>query len=78
MIDKKSIFGENNTEIPAKTTGKILLEEVLSPFYLFQVFSVLLWYFEPYYYYASVILITSLLSAINELLETKGNYTKLR
>ncbi|KAL4505183.1 hypothetical protein ABPG72_016250 [Tetrahymena utriculariae] len=72
------MFGKNNTEIPDKSTMKILIDEVLSPFYIFQVFSVTLWMIEPYYYYASVILGTSLLSAIVSLIETKNNYKKLK
>ncbi|EAR98775.2 E1-E2 ATPase family protein (macronuclear) [Tetrahymena thermophila SB210] len=73
-----SIYGLNNTEIPDKSTVKILIDEVLSPFYIFQIFSVTLWMLEPYYYYASVIFFTSLLSAVVSLLETKNNYKKLK
>ncbi|KAL4505176.1 hypothetical protein ABPG72_016243 [Tetrahymena utriculariae] len=73
-----SIYRLNNTEIPDKSTFKILIDEVLSPFYIFQIFSVTLWMLEPYYYYASVIFFTSLLSAVVSLLETKNNYKKLK
>lgn len=29
------LYGKNNTEIPEKTTGKIFVDEILSPFYMF-------------------------------------------
>ncbi|KAL4462589.1 hypothetical protein ABPG74_000419 [Tetrahymena malaccensis] len=73
-----SIFGLNNTEIPQKPTIKILIYEVLSPFYMFQLFSFLLWMVLPYYFYASIILITSVVSAIVTLSEAKSNYKKLQ
>ncbi|KAL4462588.1 hypothetical protein ABPG74_000418 [Tetrahymena malaccensis] len=74
----KSIYGLNNTEIPDKTTVKILFDEVLSPFYLFQLFSFVLWFILPYYYYATIILVTSIFSAVVNLLEAKNNYSKLK
>ncbi|KAL4462608.1 hypothetical protein ABPG74_000438 [Tetrahymena malaccensis] len=73
-----SIYGQNNTEIPDKSTLKIFFDEVLSPFYIFQIFSIILWILEPYYYYASIIFSTSALSCIVSLIETKNNYKKLR
>ncbi|EGR27386.1 hypothetical protein IMG5_196560, partial [Ichthyophthirius multifiliis] len=74
----KALFGQNNTEIPTKSSIKILIDEVLSPFYMFQIFSVILWILEPYYFYASVILLTSVISAALGLIETKKNYIKLQ
>ncbi|EAR98781.2 E1-E2 ATPase family protein (macronuclear) [Tetrahymena thermophila SB210] len=76
--DLVSIYGQNNTEIPDKSTIKILIDEVLSPFYIFQIFSIILWILEPYYYYAGIIFFTSALSCIVTLIETKNNYKKLR
>lgn len=72
------MFGFNNTEIPDKSTVKILFDEVLSPFYLFQFFSFGLWFILPYYYYATIILVTSVFSAVVNLIEAKNNYTKLK
>ena len=66
------VYGENNTTIPDKTTLQILIDEILSPFYIFQVFSIVLWAaFEEYYSYAAVIFITSAISIIVTLREAK-------
>ncbi|KRX08170.1 P-type ATPase, cytoplasmic domain N [Pseudocohnilembus persalinus] len=73
-----SLYGYNETNIPPKSTFKIFIDEILSPFYMFQVFSVILWYLELYYYYSTVILLTSLLSIYVTLKEAKTNYQKLK
>jgi cation-transporting ATPase 13A3/4/5 len=72
------VFGNNQTTIPEKSTLKILVDEILSPFYLFQVFSIVLWLMEPYYVYAGVIFVTSVISVIVTLIETRNNYIRLR
>ncbi|KAM3128083.1 hypothetical protein pb186bvf_019784, partial [Paramecium bursaria] len=82
VIDPETVsevYGENNTTIPDKTTLQILIDEILSPFYIFQVFSIVLWAaFEEYYSYAAVIFITSAISIIVTLREAKQNFQKLR
>lgn len=45
--------------------------QVLNPFYVFQIFSILLWCMDDYYYYAFCIFIISAVSIISTLLETK-------
>lgn len=50
---------------------KLLIEEVLNPFYIFQIFSVVLWGVEEYYYYAVAILIITVLSVTVSLKKTK-------
>lgn len=76
--DRTMIFGLNSIEIDDKPYTALLLEEVLHPFYIFQIFSVLLWLIDDYYYYASCILIISLISIINTLIETKSTMQKLK
>ncbi|CAD8092827.1 unnamed protein product [Paramecium sonneborni] len=73
-----SLFGYNNTTIPDKGTGKILIDEILTPFYLFQIFSVCLWTIEKYYQYAIVIFLTSVISILVQFRETRQNFQKLR
>jgi hypothetical protein len=35
--------------VPLKTIPRLLIEEVLNPFYIFQVFSMALWYWDGYF-----------------------------
>ncbi|KAK9453672.1 hypothetical protein V1511DRAFT_462087 [Dipodascopsis uninucleata] len=76
--ERMTVFGENSIEIEDKSIPKLLIEEVLHPFYIFQLFSMVLWSLDEYYYYASCILAISVISIINTLVETKSNMRRLR
>ena len=41
-IDKRNLHGENSIEIEVKSYLKLFIEEVLNPFYVFQIFSITL------------------------------------
>ncbi|KAL6452467.1 YPK9 Vacuolar cation-transporting ATPase YPK9 [Candida maltosa Xu316] len=72
------IFGENKIEIDEKSVFQLLTDEVLHPFYIFQVFSIFLWLADDYYYYAGCIFIISVVSIINSLVETKSTMRRLQ
>lgn len=78
QAERKAVFGPNLIDIEEKTTVELLVDEVLHPFYVFQVFSMLLWAFDEYYYYATCILIISVISVGNTLIETKQTMKRLR
>ena len=46
---RTTLFGLNAIEIEAKTIGQLLMDEVLHPFYIFQIFSIALWSVDDYY-----------------------------
>ena len=71
----KSLFGICDIDIRINSIGKILLDELTDPFYLFQLYSVILWYCTNYYYYASVIVILTIVSLI---LSVYGTYKNLK
>ena len=71
-------FGPCEVDVPKKSVFSILVSEVLNPFYIFQVFSVVLWMWDNYYYYASCILIISTGSVLISLCETISNHNKIR
>jgi cation-transporting ATPase 13A3/4/5 len=70
-------YGENKTEVPKKGIIKILMEEIISPFYIFQFCSCALWFMDDYTLYASVILGTSLIGIIVTLYENMSQQKKL-
>ena len=45
--------------------------QALTPFYIFQVFSVTVWYFDEYYYYATCIIFMSLVSLTMSIYQTR-------
>ena len=46
-------------------------EQVIHPFYVFQIASIILWSLDDYYYYAFCIALISAISIITTLVETK-------
>lgn len=71
-------YGKCNIEVPVKSIPRLLVEEVLNPFYLFQVFSMCLWYWDGYASYATCILVISVISAVTSLVETLTNLKNVR
>ena len=71
----RKIFGICDIDIQTSSCGKLLFDELTDPFYLFQLFSIILWYSTNYYLYASVVLALSILSLV---LSVYGTYTNLK
>lgn len=76
--ERELVFGPNIIDIKEKSTSQLLIDEALHPFYVFQVFSIILWAFDEYYYYASCIFIISIFSVGSTLIETKRTFERLR
>ncbi|XP_056398088.1 polyamine-transporting ATPase 13A2 isoform X2 [Hyla sarda] len=76
--NRKLIYGHNAIDVPVKSYGQLLVEEVLNPFYIFQVFSMVLWMCEQYYYYAACIFVISIISIAISLFETRKQSVTLR
>ncbi|CCH44280.1 putative membrane protein [Wickerhamomyces ciferrii] len=76
--DRYLVFKENSLNLKEKTNMELLIDEVLHPFYIFQIFSIILWGFDEYYYYAGCIFLISIFSIINTLVETKSTMTRLQ
>ncbi|CAI2356256.1 unnamed protein product [Caenorhabditis sp. 36 PRJEB53466] len=60
---RREIYSSNSLTVRLTPLLIILFKEVLGPFYLFQAFSVTLWYIDQYAYYATVIIIITVGSA---------------
>ena len=66
-------YGESVIEVPLYSVPVLLIEEILNPFYVFEIFSMILWFSDGYRMYACVILIISVISITVSLVETKRN-----
>lgn len=73
QMRKRLIYGENAIHVPITPIYRLLFLEALNPFYIFQIFSVILWFSDDYIYYASVIVITSLVSLVTEVYQMHVN-----
>jgi len=71
-------YGDNSTTIPMKSMGQLLMDEVLSPFYVFQLFSVVIWIFDSYLIYSAIIVFLSAISIGTTLYETRQTSLKLK
>ncbi|KAG0036369.1 hypothetical protein BGZ82_004307 [Podila clonocystis] len=76
--ERMMVFGQNVIDVEEKTVGQLLVQEVLHPFYIFQVFSMALWFADDYVYYAACIFVISTVSVITELIETKKTMRRMR
>jgi len=75
---RRQVFGVNAINVVAKSIPRLLIDEVLHPFYLFQLLSIVTWFVEAYYYYATAIFAVSAVSIALSLQELRGNISKLR
>ncbi|KAL6104281.1 atp13a3 [Pungitius sinensis] len=74
---RRLFFGENEIAVRVPSLFKLLMKEVLNPFYIFQLFSVILWSAEDYYYYATAIVFMSVMSIATSLYTIKKQYVML-
>ncbi|XP_054645226.1 polyamine-transporting ATPase 13A3 isoform X2 [Dunckerocampus dactyliophorus] len=74
---RKLFFGVNEIEVKVPSVFKLLIKEVLNPFYIFQLCSVILWCADEYYYYAVAIVIMSIISIATSLYTIKKQYVML-
>ncbi|PHH83535.1 hypothetical protein CDD82_7576 [Ophiocordyceps australis] len=72
------IFGSNLIDIEQKAVSQLLVDEVLHPFYIFQIASLVLWSLDSYYYYAACIFFMSIGSITATLIETRATMKRLR
>jgi cation-transporting ATPase 13A2 len=56
----------------------LFIDEVLTPFYLFQYFSIILWFIEEYINYAVCILAITVISIVSEITDTIANTNNIR
>ncbi|CAF2725542.1 unnamed protein product [Rotaria sp. Silwood2] len=75
---KKIIFGENSIGLRLTPILHLLIKEVLSPFYIFQLFSCISWFADEYVAYASCIVFITVVSVIVTLREVRKNERALR
>ncbi|XP_029003029.1 polyamine-transporting ATPase 13A3 [Betta splendens] len=74
---RRLFFGVNEIAVKVPSVFKLLIKEVLNPFYIFQLFSVILWCTDEYYYYAGAIVFMSVISIATSLYTIKKQYTML-
>jgi len=75
---RRAVYGPNLIDVPLQTIWSLIYTEVLNPFYVFEIFSFILWYLDDYLSYASAIFVMSLVSIITAVIQTRRNQRNLR
>ncbi|XP_042856175.1 polyamine-transporting ATPase 13A3-like isoform X1 [Penaeus japonicus] len=71
QMQRQQLFGRNAISVEVKSYFHLLVTEVLNPFYIFQIASIILWSFDNYVLYATCIFLVSCLSVAVSLYETR-------
>ena len=71
-------FGKCEVDVPKKKVCNLLLEQILNPFYIFQVFAIALWSWDGYLSYAICIFVVSSGSVIASLYDNITNNRRIR
>ncbi|CAG9832357.1 unnamed protein product [Diabrotica balteata] len=77
-ISSLDLYGKNKIEVEIKPYWTLFIEEVLNPFYIFQVFSVGLWLFDDYLLYAFCVVGLTIFSSVTSLLQTRRQSEAIR
>ncbi|XP_048250053.1 polyamine-transporting ATPase 13A3-like isoform X2 [Haliotis rufescens] len=75
---RHGLYGLNSIRVHVTPIIQIFFREVLSPFYVFQVFSMCVWYADAYELYASCIVFISAVSIIVTIYQTRKMQRALR
>ncbi|KAK9810380.1 hypothetical protein WJX72_009770 [[Myrmecia] bisecta] len=70
-------FGSNEMILPIKSMARMLLDELVLPFYIFQYASVLIWCLEEYYIYGFLILAITFASVVATVLNAHATCKRL-
>lgn len=77
-VERKSIYGPCLINVPVPSVITLLLDGMFHPFFIFQIFSCILWMFEDYLIYAITILIMSVVSLVANLVQTRSTIKSVR
>jgi len=76
--EKQKVFGPCLIDIKVPGMFELLKEGIFHPFFIFQIFSCVLWVFEEYYVYACAIFLMSMVSLIFNLVQTRDTVVAVR
>ncbi|CAH8615506.1 unnamed protein product [Dicrocoelium dendriticum] len=78
VLHRRTLYEANEIAIHLTPVIKMLLTECLNPFYCFQVFSCILWFFEEYWMYATCIIVLSIISLCMQVYDMRRNDIALK
>jgi len=78
VTDFRNLFGKCELSIEIDSYFNLALKEISDPFYVFQIFAVILWFFEDYITYSLLIIIATVVSLIMSVTATRENLENIK
>ncbi|XP_073986306.1 polyamine-transporting ATPase 13A3-like isoform X2 [Rhodnius prolixus] len=75
---KQVVYGLNEINVPISTIPALVLLDLLTPFFVFQIYSLAVWLNENYYYYAIAIIIMTIFGTASSVIQTHQNQKRLQ
>ena len=75
---KRLIFGEALIDVPVPSSFQTFVNELLKPFFVFQIFSIILWCTEEYYWYAIAIFVIMCVTLTVNIIYVQTNLKKIK
>lgn len=67
------MFGHGSIEIEIPSNLELFQKEILHPFFVFQVFSTIVWLIEKYYNFCTIIIAVTVISSAYSIVLIKNN-----
>ena len=74
----QGIFGRSSIKIERPNCFNLFIDEVLTPFYLFQYWSLSVWIAQEYYNYTWALMSITFLSIVSSIYDTLANNARIR
>ena len=70
-------FGLNKIKMENKTFFNIFIGHLFQPLYIYQIFSIAIWFYQQYYVFAGIIVCMTLVILLTISFQTYNNYRKI-
>lgn len=71
FFSRRAVYGDNVIMIKRNSILNLLFQQVLGPYYIFQAFSLILWFCDNYFYYAAAVLAISTYNIGESVVQTR-------
>lgn len=78
IAEKQDLYGMCQMDVQVKSIPDLLVDEILHPFVMFQLFGVVLWMIDGFRYYATAVIILTIISVATSLHDTRKNLKSIR
>ncbi|OII73638.1 membrane ATPase [Cryptosporidium ubiquitum] len=76
-LNLQNIFGKCSCDIPIVPIADLIKNEILHPFFIFQVCAIFIWFRNSYVEYAVLIILITIISLINSVYDTRCSHIKI-